>query len=143
MKTIKYAFRFLKRAKTYTVINLIGHSFSLACCMVLARYVHRELTVDTHCVDRDKVYAVDVNTMDSHHLGFVMSDNDSVILDPSYVQAKAHVITYAQDCAVKAPMGIGIFLLALVLVSLVSLGTLFWQVNRAARINPAEVIKSE
>ena len=45
--------------------------------------------------------------------------------------------------AEKAPMGIGMFMVALLLVALISLGTLFWQVNRAAKINPAEVIKSE
>ncbi|MBQ8888746.1 MAG: ABC transporter permease [Bacteroidaceae bacterium] len=30
-------------------------AFSLACCIILLRYIHRELTVDTHCVDREKV----------------------------------------------------------------------------------------
>ena len=52
MKTFKYAVRFLTRAKAYTVINLLGLSFSLACCIMLARYIHRELTVDTHCAAR-------------------------------------------------------------------------------------------
>lgn len=48
---IKYAIRFLLRAKSYTVINLIGLSLSLACCIILLRYIHRELTVDTHAND--------------------------------------------------------------------------------------------
>ena len=55
MKTLKYAVRFLMRAKSYTVINLLGLAFSLACCIILMRYIHRELTVDTHCVDRERV----------------------------------------------------------------------------------------
>ena len=55
MKTLKYAARFLMRAKSYTVINLLGLAFSLACCIILMRYIHRELTVDTHCVDRERV----------------------------------------------------------------------------------------
>ena len=55
MKTFTYALRHLKRARAYTVINLLGLSLSLACCIVLMRYIHRELTVDTHCVDRDRV----------------------------------------------------------------------------------------
>ena len=38
---------------TYTLINLLGLAFSLACCIILLRYIHRELTVDTHCVDRE------------------------------------------------------------------------------------------
>jgi ABC-type antimicrobial peptide transport system permease subunit len=54
MKTIVYAIRFLARSKSYTIINLLGLAFSLACCIILMRYIHRELTVDTHCVDRDR-----------------------------------------------------------------------------------------
>ena len=54
MKTLKYAIRFLTRSKSYTIINLLGLAFSLACCIILIRYIHRELTVDTHCVDRDR-----------------------------------------------------------------------------------------
>ena len=56
MKTLKYAARFLMRAHSYTLINLLGLAFSLACCIVLIRYIHREMTVDTHCVDRENVY---------------------------------------------------------------------------------------
>ena len=51
MKTLIYAIRFLLRSKSYTIINLLGLAFSLACCIILMRYIHRELTVDTHCVD--------------------------------------------------------------------------------------------
>lgn len=58
MKTLKYAWRFLIRSKSYTVINLLGLAFSLACCIMLMRYIHRELTVDTHCIDREHVYGV-------------------------------------------------------------------------------------
>ena len=54
MKTLIYAIRFLTRSKSYTIINLLGLAFSLACCIILMRYIHRELTVDTHCVDRDR-----------------------------------------------------------------------------------------
>ena len=50
MKTLQYAVRFLLRARAYTVINLLGLAFSLACCIILVRYIHRELTVDTNCI---------------------------------------------------------------------------------------------
>ena len=46
MKTITYAVRFLLRSKSYTLINLLGLAFSLACCIILMRYIHRELTVN-------------------------------------------------------------------------------------------------
>ena len=44
MKTLKYAWRFLMRSKSYTIINLLGLAFSLACSIILMRYIHRELT---------------------------------------------------------------------------------------------------
>ncbi|MBR5612448.1 MAG: hypothetical protein IKW43_04805, partial [Bacteroidaceae bacterium] len=58
MKTLKYAIRFLMRSKSYTLINLFGLAFSLACCIILMRYIHREMTVDTHCIDREQVYGI-------------------------------------------------------------------------------------
>lgn len=51
MKTLQYAIRFLLRARTYTAINLIGLSLTLACCIILTRYIYRELTVDAHGKD--------------------------------------------------------------------------------------------
>jgi len=58
MKTLKYAARFLIRAKSYTIINLLGLAFSLACCIILMRYLHREWTVDTHCIRPQEVVTV-------------------------------------------------------------------------------------
>ena len=97
MKTLKYAIRFLVRAKAYTVINLVGLSFSLACCIVLARYIHRELTVDTHCVDREKVYVVKNHTMDNCFLGEIISVSDSIFIDPACVEAKTEVIPFDKE----------------------------------------------
>lgn len=55
MKTLTYAIRFLSRSKAYTLINLLGLAFSLACSIILIRYIHREWSVDTHCVDRERI----------------------------------------------------------------------------------------
>ena len=70
MKTIIYAVRFLLRSKSYTIINLLGLAFSLACCIVLMRYIHRELTVDSHCVDREQVYVLINNYNGNRNLAF-------------------------------------------------------------------------
>ena len=44
----------------------------------------------------------------------------------------------------KAPIGIGIFLIAFVnWFGGISLGTLFWQINKIAHIDPAKIIKTE
>ena len=55
MRTLKYAWRFLMRSKSYTIINLLGLAFSLACSIILIRYIHRELTVDAHSVDPEHI----------------------------------------------------------------------------------------
>lgn len=55
MKTLKYALRFLMRSKSYTIINLLGLALSLACSIVLARYIYQEITVDTHAIHPENV----------------------------------------------------------------------------------------
>jgi len=51
MNTLRYAIRFLSRQKTFTVINTLGLALSLACCIILTRYLYREATVENHCID--------------------------------------------------------------------------------------------
>ena len=50
---------------------------------------------------------------------------------------------YTADFVVKAPIGMGIFVLALLLVAVISMGTLYWQIRKAANIDPATVMKTE
>ena len=56
MKTLKYAWRFLIRSKSYTIINVIGLALSLACTIILVRYIHRELQVNTHCTHAERTF---------------------------------------------------------------------------------------
>ena len=50
---------------------------------------------------------------------------------------------YMEDFAYRTPLAGWIFLLALLIVVLISGGVLFWQIRKAANINPAIVMKSE
>ena len=50
---------------------------------------------------------------------------------------------YTADFVMKAPIGMGIFVLALLLVAVISMGTLYWQIRKAANIDPATVMKTE
>ena len=43
MKTLYYAIRFLLRTKSYTIINLLGLAFSLACCIISVSYTHLDV----------------------------------------------------------------------------------------------------
>ena len=79
MKTLKYAVRFLMRAKSYTLINLLGLAFSLACSIILVRYIHRELTVDTHCVDRERVI------VSLRNLNNITSFSSTAYCDTAYI----------------------------------------------------------
>jgi ABC-type antimicrobial peptide transport system permease subunit len=50
---------------------------------------------------------------------------------------------YTADFVVKAPIGIGIFVISLALVAIISMGTLYWQIHKAANIDPAKIMKTE
>ena len=50
---------------------------------------------------------------------------------------------YTADFVMKAPIGFGIFALALALITAITVGTLWWQIRKAASIDPAVVMKTE
>ena len=77
---LKMAVRFLVRARSYTIINLLGLAFSLACSIILIRYIHRELTVDANCVDAETV-VVPLMDMD----GNVVPSSTMYITDTVYI----------------------------------------------------------
>ena len=77
---LKMAVRFLMRARSYTIINLLGLAFSLACSIILIRYIHRELTVDANCVDAETV-VVPLMDMD----GNVVPSSTMYITDTVYI----------------------------------------------------------
>lgn len=102
MKTLKYAWRFLMRSKSYTIINLLGLSFSLACCIILMRYIHRELTVDTHCIDREHVYAICTNTEGNRGLsGLEQYNYDTVTIDKRLIEYMTTYIPLEKDYVIS------------------------------------------
>ena len=97
MKTLKYAWRFLMRSKSYTIIN-----FSLACSIILMRYIHRELTVDTHCIDREHVYAICTNTEGNRGLsGLKQYNYDTISIDNRFVEAMTTYIPLEKDYVIS------------------------------------------
>lgn len=98
MKTLKYAVRFLMRSKSYTFINLLGLTLSLACCIILLRYIHREMTVDTHCVDREQVYTVIQEMEGDRRLATINNaDADSMYVDNRYIDKRTSIILLEED----------------------------------------------
>ena len=55
MKLLKTAFRSLGKFRLYTVVNIIGLAVSLACVILIARYVHQETTVNHFAKDLERV----------------------------------------------------------------------------------------
>lgn len=97
MNTLRYGLRFLLRARTYTLINLLGLAFSLACCIILLRYIHRELTVDTHCVDRENVYVSRCQIGENDALVSSTLNGDTLAVDPSLVMQRSRVTLLDHD----------------------------------------------
>lgn len=56
MNTIKFAWKALTRFRMYTSINILGLALSLACVLIIVRYIHQELTVNHFCEDLDNTY---------------------------------------------------------------------------------------
>lgn len=55
---LKIAWRNLLRNKLFFSLNVIGLSVGLACCMLLALYMHSEISFDRHHQYADEVYLV-------------------------------------------------------------------------------------
>ena len=100
MKTLKYAMRFLMRSKSYTIINLLGLAFSLACCIILMRYIHRELTVDSHCVDPEHIVIPLRDIEGNIHPGSLeqgWSDTDSAYIAADRIVEQCRMMVERQD----------------------------------------------
>lgn len=99
MKTLIYAWRFLVRLKSYTLINLMGLSLSLACCIILLRYINNELSVDENSVDKNTVYGVSV-MVDGVNPALSIVDvgsSDSTNIDNSGILARAQLTILEKD----------------------------------------------
>ena len=100
MKILVYAIRFLLRSKAYTIINLLGLAFSLACCIILMRYIHRELTVDTHCVDKERTVMAVRDIDGSRHLSNLNDVQDFIkeeIIRRENILGRCSFITRSND----------------------------------------------
>lgn len=66
MKVILLAIRTLLRFRLYTAINILGLSLSLACCILIFRYVHSEVTTDHFIKELDRVCYICMDDENSH-----------------------------------------------------------------------------
>ncbi|WP_418699050.1 ABC transporter permease [Bacteroides sp.] len=96
MKTLKYAWRFLIRSKSYTLINLLGLSLSLACSIVLIRYIHREATADAHAIQPAHV-AIPLRDIDGNVFPSAQKYMDTTYVQPENIVEEALFILMEKD----------------------------------------------
>ena len=99
MKIILLAIRSLSRFRLYTLINILGLAMSLACVIILCRYIHREVNTDHFIKDLDRVYytVLDRNT---DKQPFIASRSDEALPDiesEAVVEISSTFIPMAQD----------------------------------------------
>ena len=62
MKILLLAIRPLMRFRTYTLINVLGLALSLACVIIISRYVYSELRTDHFYPDLERLYTTTEET---------------------------------------------------------------------------------
>lgn len=60
MKLLKTSFRTLSKFKLYTAINVLGLAISLACVIIIVRYVKQETTVNSFAADMERTFIMTV-----------------------------------------------------------------------------------
>src|SRR6187200_1294234 len=58
---LKIAWRNLMKNKIFSFINVFGLSIGLTCCMLIALYLHKELSYDTHHKNANSIYQLGTN----------------------------------------------------------------------------------
>lgn len=84
MKNLLLSIRMLLRFRTYTFINLTGLVFSVACALIIARYIHQENTVDHFCPELERTFLMTVINEENHTRMAASKDvnNDHNFKDP-------------------------------------------------------------
>lgn len=59
----KIALRNLKKNKIFSLINILGLSIGLTCCLLIAAYVHEEISYDTYPDQAENIYRVNLGVM--------------------------------------------------------------------------------
>ncbi len=67
---LKIAFRSLRKNKAYTIINVLGLSFGLACCIMITLYVQEETSYDTFYENGDNIYRMVLERKYPNHVSY-------------------------------------------------------------------------
>lgn len=102
MKLLKTSFRALNKFRIYTLVNMLGLSISLACVIIIARYVHQETTVNHFAKDIDRTFISSIEFQNSQpiftsigHIG--NSFNDKEIMEDPAIEMVSHFMDIEDD----------------------------------------------
>lgn len=84
MKIILLAIRSLMRFRLYTIINILGLALSLACVIIISRYVYSEATTDHFNKNHKQIY-LSVRHWESGEQMPILCTTDNVLLKKNYV----------------------------------------------------------
>lgn len=84
MKIILLAIRSLVRFRLYTIINILGLALSLACVIIISRYVYSEATTDHFNKKHEQLY-LSLRHRGNSELPPVLCTTDNVLLKKNYI----------------------------------------------------------
>lgn len=84
---MKIIIRTLDRNRLYTTVNIIGLALSLACVILIARYVHQETTVNHFAADLERTYLMTVEEQNERVMYNGAEDRNN---DANYREPKNH-----------------------------------------------------
>ena len=102
MKLLKTSLRALNKFRTYTLVNMLGLSISLACVIIIARYVHQETTVNHFAKDIDRTFISSIEFQNSQPVFTAIehvrnSFNDKEIMEDPAIEMVSHFMDIEDD----------------------------------------------
>ncbi|RHJ79586.1 ABC transporter permease [Parabacteroides sp. AM08-6] len=103
MKVILLALRSLSHFRLYAIINILGLALSLACVVILSRYIWQEITTDHFIQKLDRLYITTLQRKGDSKISFEGSDNinnEATFKDPLLdraVEASTTFIPHSND----------------------------------------------
>lgn len=106
MKLFTTSIRNLYKFKLYTIINILGLAISLACVIIIMRYVHQETTVNHFAKDLNRTYMMSIEQENgpARYGGAENINNESSFtspLDHESVERYSIFIPYEEDFIVS------------------------------------------
>lgn len=77
---ITIAIRNLRRHKGYSLINILGLSIGMTCCVFMLLLVQDELSYDTHHQNADHIYRISIQTQNPQ-----TGERSQIIIGPYFL----------------------------------------------------------